>query len=194
MFKGRNWRAFSQQLRSATAAPHSKASSISQMPLSSTSSDPSDSRSLCAIHLTSTPYLPKPTCCRFALPDSPRGQTFTPWVPPPPHHTSGTHQIFSVEVKCREGLGKTDLASLAKTKMLNPRSLPGLRAEMGERWAPHMVLHFRCIEAGIEETAQTKCLNVSHLKLWNIILFIKNVSSHAFIYLYISMLLTHRYK
>lgn len=35
-----------------------------------------------------------------------------------------------------------------------------------------------------EKAAQTKCLKVSHLKLWKIILFIKNISILKFIYIY----------
>lgn len=77
VFKGTNCSAFSQQPRAATATRRDEAGSISQTPPSSTSSDPRNSRLLHAIHLTSTPDLPKTSCCRFVFPDPPGGQTFT---------------------------------------------------------------------------------------------------------------------
>ena len=61
--------------RGTPATRWGKAGSLSLMPPSSTSSNPRDLRSLYAIHLTSTPFLPKNSCCRFVLPDPSEVQT-----------------------------------------------------------------------------------------------------------------------
>lgn len=123
VLKGRNRSAFSQQPRAATAICQGEAGSISQTPPSSTSSDPRDSRSLHAIHLTSTLIFQKPLAAGLCF-QTPLGDRLSQLrVPPPPCCTSGAHQIFSAEVESRERLGVMDLALLllSESKMLNLR-------------------------------------------------------------------------
>lgn len=196
-FKGRTCSAFSQQPRAATATHRGEAGSFSQTPPSSTSSDPRDTQSLHTIHLTSNPYLPKTSCCRFVFPDPPRGQTSD-------FHSCGCHCHHAAhQAPTRFSLRRSNAGRdgvwwiLPRCCCLKARCWTGDSCRgWGQKGKgdehPAWCFTSSVYRLASEGTAQTKHLKASDLKLWKVMLFIKNIPIPGLVYFYISVFFIHK--